>query len=292
MSRRPLLQKVLSRDDNAERKHSAQGPPDSASGHREAFVEVRRLHKRFGDLEVLKEVDLSIRKGERVAIIGSSGSGKTTLLRCLNLLEEFESGEIHFDGRPIGYHYDRPGRPPVSPGSRAKVREQIGIVFQAFNLFPHVTVLENVTMAPVYVRRLEKQVAEQTARELLERVGLGEKAEEHPSKLSGGQQQRVAIARALAMEPKLMLFDEVTSALDPELVGEVLAVMRDLADSGMTMAIVTHELHFAKDVADRVLFFNDGRIEEQGTPNELFGNPKSPHLQRFIHRFTQNYFLE
>ncbi len=258
----------------------------------EAMVRISNLSKRFGTLEVLREVSLEVARGEAIVIIGPSGSGKTTLLRCINFLEEYDGGEIHVNGAWIGYKQNAGGHVVrKSEAENARDRLQIGIVFQSFNLFPHKTALQNVTMAPVHNKGMDRREAERLGRELLAKVGLSDKVNEYPARLSGGQQQRVAIARALAMQPKLMLFDEVTSALDPELVGEVLAVMRQLAEEGMTMVIVTHEMHFAKDVADRVVFMDQGRIAEEGKPDEMFVSPKTGRLQAFLKRFTEAYFL-
>lgn len=236
------------------------------------MIEVRDLHKSFGQLHVLKGITETIAEQEIVCVIGPSGSGKSTFLRCLNLLEVPSSGEIVIDGLTI----------TDSKNDVNKIRENLGMVFQRFNLFPHMTVLDNITLAPIKVKGMEKAAAEKIAMELLNKVGLAEKATVHPDNLSGGQQQRVAIARALAMQPKIMLFDEPTSALDPEMVGEVLNVIRDLTKEGMTMVIVTHEMGFAREVADRVLFMDEGIVMEQGTPQELFGNPKLERTQNFL----------
>lgn len=236
------------------------------------MIEIKDLHKSFGDLEVLKGITETIKDGEIVSIIGPSGSGKSTFLRCINLLEEPTSGHIIIDGQEI-----------TDPNTDInKMREDLGMVFQRFNLFPHKTVLENITLAPINVKGIAQADAEKTARELLQRVGLLDKADSYPAALSGGQQQRVAIARALAMHPKIMLFDEPTSALDPEMVGEVLAVIRQLTETGMTMLIVTHEMGFAREVCDRVFFMDQGYIMEQGTPEEIFNNPKEPRTQDFL----------
>ncbi len=257
----------------------------------EPIIKVVNVNKSFGNLHVLKDVSFTVERGEAVVVIGTSGCGKTTLLRCLNFLNEYDSGEIYIDGELLGYKKVNGKLHRRSEEEIAKSREEVGIVFQSFNLFPHMTVLENIILSPTYVRKIEKKKAIETAKELLDRVGLLDKLDEHPVRLSGGQQQRVAIARALAMQPKIMLFDEVTSALDPELVGEVLAVMKQLAKSGMTMVIVTHEMHFAKDVAHRIIFMDDGRIVEQGSPKEVLSTPKSGRLQAFLKRFTEDYFL-
>ena len=235
------------------------------------MIEIKNLHKSFGHVEVLKGVDVSIAEKEVVVIIGPSGSGKSTLLRCMNYLEEPTSGDITVDGMKLDKHADI-----------NKIRENIGMVFQRFNLFPHMTVLENIVLAPMKVLGISRSKAVETAKELLQRVGLSEKADSYPSQLSGGQQQRVAIARALAMNPKVMLFDEPTSALDPEMVTEVLDVMKNLAKQGMTMVVVTHEMGFAREVGDRVLFVDEGRIIEQGTPEEVFGHPKQERTKLFL----------
>ena len=265
---------------------------DALSEPATPLIEIRGLSKRFGAVEVLHQVSLTLNKGQTVAVIGPSGSGKTTMLRCINLLEMFEDGEIVFDGQPIGYHCEGGGpRRRLPERDIAAARSNIGIVFQSFNLFPHMTVLRNIMAAPVRVKGIDRASAERTARELLVRVGLSDKADEYPARLSGGQQQRVAIARALAMQPKLMLFDEVTSALDPELVGEVLAVIKQLAEDGMTMVLVTHEMQFARDVADSVVFMADGRIVEQGPPKSIFANPQSERLRAFLRRYHEAYLL-
>jgi len=255
------------------------------------MLEIMGLRKRFGAVEVLRDVSLAVRPGEVVVVIGPSGSGKTTLLRCTNLLEEYEHGTIMIDGEPIGYRIDgRSGRRVrMSEREIARAREQIGMVFQSFNLFPHMNVLENIVAAPVRVKRVERRQAEVRARELLAMVGLSDKAAEHPIRLSGGQQQRVAIARALAMDPKIMLFDEVTSALDPELVGEVLAAMQQLASDGMTMVVVTHEMSFARDIADRIVFMDDGVIVEEGKPDQLLFAPQTERVRAFLKRYNDRY---
>lgn len=236
------------------------------------MIHVNNLHKSFGKNDVLKGINEHIKKGEVVVVIGPSGSGKSTFLRCLNLLEEPTSGEIVFEGNSI----------TDKKVDINKIREKMGMVFQQFNLFPHKTVLENLTIAPIKVKGISKAEAEKKAFELLERVGLTDKAKAYPSSLSGGQKQRIAIARALAMEPDVMLFDEPTSALDPEMVGEVLNVMKDLAKEGMTMVVVTHEMGFAKEVGDRIIFMDNGNIVEQGTPEEIFSNPKNPRTIDFL----------
>ncbi len=236
------------------------------------MIEVKNLEKSFGKLRVLRGISETVKEKEVVCVIGPSGSGKSTFLRCLNLLEEPTGGEVFIDGEKINV-----------PGVDIdQIREKLGMVFQNFNLFPHMTVLDNVTLAPVKVKGISRSAAEDSARRILEMVGLSDKADAYPASLSGGQKQRVAIARALAMEPEVMLFDEPTSALDPEMVGEVLNVMKALAENGMTMVIVTHEMGFAREVADRVLFIDQGVIMEQGTPEELFNNPKNERTQSFL----------
>ncbi len=238
------------------------------------MIEVRNLHKRFGQNEVLRGIDLTVCPGEVVVIIGPSGSGKSTALRCINRLEEITSGKVVVDGHDL---YD--------PATNINyVRTEAGMVFQQFNLFPHMSVLHNVTLGPIRVRRTPRAEADRLGLALLEKVGLADKAAAYPDQLSGGQKQRVAIARSLAMQPKVLLFDEPTSALDPELVGEVLEVMRALALEGMTMVIVTHEMGFAREVADRVIFIDQGRIQEEGPPDEFFGAPKNPRLREFLGR--------
>lgn len=236
------------------------------------MIEVQNLTKNFGSLEVLKGINEKIYKGEKIVIVGPSGSGKSTFLRCLNFMETPTSGTIYFKDINL---MDK-------STDITKVRQKMGMVFQHFNLFPHLTVLQNMTLAPVQLKLKTKEKATQDAMDLLQRVGLVEKANEYPNMLSGGQKQRVAIVRALNMEPEVMLFDEPTSALDPEMVGEVLNVMQTLAETGMTMIIVTHEMAFAKKVATRVMFMDNGIIEEQNTPDEFFDNPKSPRLQEFL----------
>ena len=237
-------------------------------------IKVINLKKSYGDLEVLKSIDLQVQEGEVVCLIGPSGSGKSTLLRCLNLLEEVTGGEVRVNGIDL-----------TNKGTNInKVRENIGMVFQHFNLFPHLTILDNITLAPVELKKATKEQAKEKAMELLNRVGLQDKASAKPDQLSGGQKQRVAIARALAMNPDIMLFDEPTSALDPEMVGEVLAVIKQLAQEGMTMVIVTHEMGFAREVADRVLFMDGGYIVEQGTPQEIFGNPQNERTKDFLNK--------
>lgn len=238
------------------------------------MINIKNLHKTFGKNEVLKGIDLTINAGEVVVIIGPSGSGKSTFLRCLNLLEQPTDGQIEFEGTDI-----------LAKGTDIdQLRQKMGMVFQSFNLFPHKTVLENLTISPIKVKKEDPKQAEEKALKLLEQVGLQEKSISYPASLSGGQQQRVAIARALAMNPDVMLFDEPTSALDPEMVGEVLSVMQKLAENGMTMVVVTHEMGFAREVADRVIFMDEGIIQEQGTPEEVFGNPQNPRTQSFLNK--------
>ena len=246
------------------------------------MIQLEAIHKSFGHTHVLRGITLSIDRGEVVCIIGPSGSGKSTLLRCINYLEQPEGGRIIIDGQNA-YRELANGKIKNYPARRiAETREKIGMVFQQFNLFPHLTVLQNMMEAPVQVKHMSKSEAEQKARSLLAQVGLAEKADHYPEELSGGQQQRVAIARALAMDPEAMLFDEATSALDPELVGEVLEIMRELALQGMTMAVVTHEMGFARQVADRVLFMDYGVIVEEGTPQEIFGAPREERTRDFL----------
>ncbi|OJG73445.1 amino acid ABC transporter ATP-binding protein [Enterococcus phoeniculicola] len=232
------------------------------------------MHKTFGKNEVLKGIDLEVKTGEVVVIIGPSGSGKSTFLRCLNLLEQPNEGIIEFEGKNL----------LSKEVNIDQLRQKMGMVFQNFNLFPHKSVLENLTISPIKVKKEAPEKAKEKAFELLEQVGLKEKAESYPAKLSGGQQQRVAIARALAMDPDVMLFDEPTSALDPEMVGEVLSVMKALAEKGMTMVVVTHEMGFAREVADRVIFMDAGIIQEEGTPEEIFGHPTNPRTQDFLRK--------
>ncbi len=236
------------------------------------MIKVKNLHKKFDDLTVLNGIDEHITQGEVVVVIGPSGSGKSTFLRCLNLLETATEGEIYVDDELI----------TASKVNVNRVRQKMGMVFQQFNLFPHLTIMDNITLAPVLLKKMTKEQAVKRGQELLERVNLGEKANAYPAQLSGGQKQRVAIARALAMDPEIMLFDEPTSALDPEMVGEVLDVMKDLAKSGMTMVIVTHEMGFAREVASRVLFIDQGVVMESGTPEEVFGNPQGERTKNFL----------
>jgi arginine/lysine/histidine transport system ATP-binding protein len=230
------------------------------------------ITKSFGKLDVLKGIDIKVQKGEVLAVVGPSGSGKSTLLRCLNYLEQPSSGTLQFEGLS------------VDSKNIGQIRQEVGMVFQHFHLFPHMTVLENVTYSPIKVKKVKREKAELMGIELLKKVGLKEKSGEFPNRLSGGQKQRVAIARALAMEPKVMLFDEPTSALDPEMVKEVLSVMKDLAKSGMTMIIVTHEMGFAKEAADRVIFMDDGKIVEEGNPDDFFLQPKTPRAKEFLEK--------
>ncbi|WP_018465172.1 amino acid ABC transporter ATP-binding protein [Calidithermus timidus] len=239
----------------------------------EPIIRIRGLEKWFGKHQVLRGIHLEVLAGEKLVIIGPSGSGKSTLIRCLNGLEEFQRGEVVVDGISL-----------KEARKLSTVRREVGMVFQQFNLFPHMSVLQNVTLAPLRVRGLEPEEAKRKALALLERVGIADQAHKYPAQLSGGQQQRVAIARALAMEPRVMLFDEPTSALDPEMVGEVLAVMRDLAKSGMTMLVVTHEMAFAREVADRVVFMDQGEIVEEGRPEEVFASPRQERTRSFLQR--------
>jgi glutamate transport system ATP-binding protein len=244
----------------------------AGDGARQPLVVLEKVNKHFGQLHVLQDIDLTIHKGEVVVVIGPSGSGKSTLCRAINRLETFESGRIAIDGQPL----------PQEGKELARLRSDVGMVFQSFNLFAHKNVLENVTLGPIKVRGQSRSQAEKHARELLERVGVANQAEKMPAQLSGGQQQRVAIARALAMDPKVMLFDEPTSALDPEMINEVLDVMKELAQEGMTMIVVTHEMGFARASANRVVFMADGRIVEENIPHEFFGNPQSDRAKDFL----------
>lgn len=241
------------------------------------IVQMKGMNKYFGKLHVLKDIELSVEQGEVVVIIGASGSGKSTLIRCVNGLEEFESGRLEVDGQALA---PKGGNQQVL----AEIRKEVGMVFQQFNLFPHLTVKKNIMLAPMKVKSTSQVVANATAERLLERVGIGSQADKFPNQLSGGQQQRVAIARALAMEPRLMLFDEPTSALDPEMIGEVLDVMRELAKEGMTMMVVTHEMGFAREVADRVIYIHEGQIVEEGKPDDVFDNPQNERTQAFLSR--------
>ncbi|WP_103957782.1 amino acid ABC transporter ATP-binding protein [Nonomuraea solani] len=248
------------------------------------MVRARAVRKHFGHLEVLKGIDLDVRPGEVVVVLGPSGSGKSTFLRCVNHLETIDGGSIHVDGELIGFEAAGGRVRHLRKRDVTRQRREIGMVFQQFNLFPHFTVLQNVMEAPVGVRGERREEARERAYALLRRVGLEDKAKGYPRQLSGGQQQRVAIARALAMRPKLMLFDEPTSALDPELVGEVLATMKGLAEDGLTMIVVTHEIGFAREVADRVVFMDDGVVVESGTPADVLDNPASPRTKAFLSR--------
>ncbi len=245
--------------------------PD-AGAKEDVIIEITNLHKWFGDFHVLKDVNLSVRKKERIVICGPSGSGKSTLIRCINRLEEHQRGQVRVDGIELTNDIK----------NVEKIRTEVGMVFQHFNLFPHLTILENLTLGPIWVRKEPKAQAEETAMALLEKVRIAEQARKYPAQLSGGQQQRVAIARSLCMKPNVMLFDEPTSALDPEMVKEVLDVMISLAREGMTMLVVTHEMGFAKSVAHRVLFMDDGQIVEENTPREFFENPRSPRTRLFL----------
>ena len=236
------------------------------------MIKIESLYKSFGDLEVLKDINNQIAAGEVVVVIGPSGSGKSTMLRCLNRLEEITSGQVYIEGTPINNNETNINQ----------IRQKVGMVFQQFNLFPHKTSLENITLAPVKVKKMGEEQAKKIAYDLLDKVGLKDKADVYPNQLSGGQKQRIAIARALAMQPEIMLFDEPTSALDPEMVGEVLEVMRDLAEEGMTMVVVTHEMGFAREVGDRVLFMDEGRIVEEGPPKQIFGEPQEERTKDFL----------
>ncbi len=251
------------------------------------LVHAVNVHKSFYGVEVLKGIDIDVAAGEVICLLGPSGSGKTTFLRCINQLETIQGGRIWIDGELAGYEEKNGRLHRLNDKRIAAQRREIGMVFQRFNLFPHKTALANIMEAPVHVASTGKAEAERRGRELLERVGLGERCDAYPAQLSGGQQQRVAIARALAMDPKLMLFDEPTSALDPELVGEVLAVMRELADAGMTMIVVTHEMGFAREVADRVVFMDGGVVVEQGPPQEVINNPQHERTQAFLSRIKE-----
>jgi polar amino acid transport system ATP-binding protein len=248
--------------------HTEAQQPSGAS-----VVEITALRKSYGTNEVLKGIDLQVKSGEVIAIIGKSGSGKSTLLRCINGLETFQEGALRVDGKPLLHE---------SAMAMRELRQRVGMIFQSFNLFPHLTVGKNIMLAPTLVKKKDGSAAAAQARKLLERVGLGEKFDATPDQLSGGQQQRVAIARALAMEPAVLLCDEITSALDPELVGEVLRVVESLADEGMTLLMVTHEMSFARKVSDRVIFMHQGRVHEMGPPEQLFGAPQTPELKQFL----------
>ena len=258
-------------------ENSAQSTLD-AGANEQPLITLEGVNKWFGQLHVLKDINLSVKRGEVVVVIGPSGSGKSTLCRAINRLEGIDSGVITLDGKPL----------PLEGRELAKLRADVGMVFQSFNLFSHKTILENVTIAPIEVKRVPKAEAKKFAIEILERVGVGEQADKLPAQLSGGQQQRVAIARALAMKPKVMLFDEPTSALDPEMIKEVIDVMVDLAKQGMTMVVVTHEMGFARTAADRVIFMSDGQIIEEGTPDEFFTNPRTGRAKDFLGKVIKN----
>ena len=246
-------------------------------------LEIRNLIKSFGNLEVIRGLSLTAKKGEVICIIGSSGSGKSTLLRCVNLLDIPDSGEVYVNGELLKMKKDKKGKSiPADQKQVDRIRSKLGMVFQSFNLWSHMTVLQNVIEAPIHVQKIEKNIARKNGYQLLEKVGIAEKADQYPSNLSGGQQQRAAIARALAMNPDVMLFDEPTSSLDPELVGEVLRVMRALAEEGRTMIIVTHEMRFAKEVSSKVIFLDQGCVEEEETPDKFFNNPQSKRLKQFL----------
>ncbi|MFD6344570.1 amino acid ABC transporter ATP-binding protein [Streptomyces roseolus] len=266
-------------DSAADSDSDSDSAADSAAdSDTDALVVLRGVDKHFGTLHVLQSIDLTIRRGEVVVVIGPSGSGKSTLCRAINRLETIDSGEIRIDGRPL----------PAEGRELARLRADVGMVFQSFNLFAHKTVLDNVTLGQVKVRKKDRKAAEERARSLLDRVGVAAQADKYPAQLSGGQQQRVAIARALAMDPKVMLFDEPTSALDPEMINEVLEVMRQLARDGMTMVVVTHEMGFARSAAHRVVFMADGRIVEETTPEEFFGNPRSARARDFLSKILHH----
>lgn len=246
-------------------------------GRNEPIIVAREVHKWFGEFHALRGIDIEVYKGEKIVIFGPSGSGKSTFIRMINRLEEHHRGEIIVDGIELTNNLK----------NIAAIRQEIGMVFQAFNLFPHLTVLSNITLAPLHVRKWSKEQAEDSAMQLLERVGIPEQADKYPGQLSGGQQQRVAIARALAMQPKIMLFDEPTSALDPEMIKEVLDVMTELAESGMTMLVVTHEMGFAREVCDRMVFFDEGQVVEEGTPKQMFEDPQSERTKLFLSQILQ-----
>ena len=246
------------------------------------IIEIRNLHKSYGSLEVLKGVDIAANRGQVISLIGSSGSGKSTLLRCANLLEDSQQGEILFEGEPVKWRGEGLARRPADQAQVLRIRTNLSMVFQQFNLWAHLTILQNVMEAPVTVLKQDRAVVEDRARKLLDKVGIGEKCDAYPAMLSGGQQQRAAIARALCMEPRALLFDEPTSALDPELQNEVVKVIKQLAEESRTMLLVTHDMKLAADVSDNVVFLHQGRIEEQGPPAELFGSPKTERLQQFL----------
>lgn len=252
-----------------------------------SFIEMKNIRKDFGKLTILHGVDMTLEKGEVISIIGPSGAGKSTLLRCLNHLETIQGGSIAVDGEFLAE--DKDGKVTYASEDRTKaILAKMGMVFQSFNLFPHMTVLDNIMAAPIYVKGMKREEIQPIAEDLLSKVGLLNKKDMYPGSLSGGQKQRVAIARALAMSPEIMLFDEPTSALDPEIVGEVLDVMKNLAQQGMTMVVVTHEMAFAKEVSDRVVFMDQGVILEQGSPKEVFGNPKEPRTREFLSRYLED----
>ena len=257
-------------------------PPDGRTADALPMVEARAVHKAFGRLEVLKGIDMTVRRGEVLCLIGPSGSGKSTFLRCINHLEKIDGGELSVDGELVGYRQSGNRLYELKDREVCTKRAEIGMVFQRFNLFPHLSVRDNITSGPMWVRKAPSGASRDRARELLDRVGLADKVDAYPNQLSGGQQQRVAIARALAMDPKLMLFDEPTSALDPELVGDVLDVMRDLARDGMTMIVVTHEVGFAREVGDTVVFMDGGVVVEQGDPTEVLTNPRHERTRSFL----------
>jgi polar amino acid transport system ATP-binding protein len=258
---------------------TATGPADVTP-----MVKAEAVHKRFGQLEVLKGIDMEVLPGQVVVLLGASGSGKSTFLRCINHLEKINAGRLWVDGSLVGYRQEGDKLYELKEKEISKKRAEIGMVFQRFNLFPHMTALENIIEAPCQVRRVSKDAARERARKLLDQVGLAEKTDVYPAQLSGGQQQRVAIARALAMDPKLMLFDEPTSALDPELVGDVLEAMKQLARDGMTMIVVTHEMGFAREVGDQVVFMDQGVVVEKGVPTEVFANPQHDRTKSFLSR--------
>ncbi len=255
----------------------------ASNNKNDVVVQIVNLHKYFGKLEVLKGIDLEVHHGDVVSVLGSSGSGKSTMLRCINYLEQPTSGEIYISGRPMGFRFDSKGQKvPDSHRNINRLRQEIGMVFQQFNIWPHMTVLGNVIEAPVHVKKIPPKEAKEIGLAFLEKVNLIDKKDEFPVRLSGGQLQRVAIARALCMQPKVMLFDEPTSALDPELIGEVLETMKQLAIDGTTMMVVTHEIGFAREVSDRVIFLHNGLVEEEGTPDEVILNPKSERCRQFF----------
>lgn len=251
-------------------------------GNADIVLEIRDLHKRFGSTPVLRGIELQVRKSEVVVVLGPSGSGKSTLLRCINFLEKYDSGEVRLNGSLIGYRETGRGLEPLKEPAIAAQRREIGMVFQRFNLFAHFTALENITEALVHVQGASDRDAKEVAEHLLKRVGLVEKATAYPAQLSGGQQQRIAICRALALRPTLMLFDEPTSALDPEMIGEVLTVMEEVADEGMTMVVVSHEISFAREAADRIVMMEDGVLIEDGTPHEVLDNPQHERTKAFL----------